>query len=215
VQVGDTIAGFDEQVWQGQPDLIGFLSNFEPGDTVNLYIQRGEEFFSVEVTLAAHPTRRFIPDPVWVKQSIDLSSFAGKTVIVRFDMVSSSDVTDRGLAVDNIAIPEIGYLDDAEAGVQGWTLNGWQQITNQVTQRFLLQFVVLNTTTISSSRVGQLISPASALTSGAWDFSLKPGEILLLAISGLNDNTDYPARYGLVASTGARTDPTAAPGEST
>jgi hypothetical protein len=215
VQVGDTIAGFDEQVWQGQPDLIGFLSNFNPGDVVNLYILRGEEFFSVEVTLAAHPTRRFVPDPVWVTQTIDLSAFAGQTVIVRFDTVSASDVTDRGLAIDHIAIPEIGYLDDAEAGVQGWTLNGWQQITNQVAQRFLLQFAVLDTTTISNSRVGQLISPSSALTSGAWDFSLKPGEILLLAISGLSDNTDYPARYGLAASTGAGAEPTTAPGQST
>lgn len=199
VQVGDTIAGFDGAVWEETPNLLNFLAGYEAGDTVSLYIQRGDEFFDVEVLLGAHPTRTFVQEPLWTPQSIDLSAYAGEQILLRFDYVSADDTVDRGIAIDNIAIPEINYLDDAEAGVQGWTLNGWQQITNEVRQRYLVQYALLNPDSAASSRIARLIGPRDRDTSGAWDFSLQSGELLIVAVSGLNSDTDAVATYTLAA----------------
>jgi Immune inhibitor A-like, MAM domain/PDZ domain len=198
VQVGDKIAGHDGQQWQSAPNVIAFLSNYKPGDTVNLYIQHDTTFFSVDVVLGTHPTRVFLPDALWLPQKVDLTPYAGKPIQVRFEAISVADSTDKGFALDNIAIPEIGFSDDAEAGVQGWTLNGWQQMTNSLPQRFLVQAAQLNADG-SVSSVAQLIGPHDRATDGSWDFSLTANQILVLAISGLNDNTDIPAVFSLAA----------------
>lgn len=195
---GDVIAGFDGRPWPGRPNVIGYLANFEPGDTVTLYIQRGDEFFDVPVTLGIHPTRVFIPDPIWVGQRVDLSPYAGRSILLRFSSITAADYHDRGFAVDNIAIEALGFRDDAEAGVQGWTLNGWQQLSNQVSQRFLVQYALLDGQNLNNSRVERLLDPRANTTSGAWRFSLSPGQLLLLAISGANDDTDAVARFGLL-----------------
>lgn len=195
---GDVIAGFESTPWPGRPNVIGYLSNFEPGDTVTLYIQRGNEFLDVPVTLGIHPTRVFIPDPIWVEQRADLSAYAGQSILLRFSTITAADYLDRGFAVDNIAIEALGYSDDAESGVQGWTLNGWQQLSNQVSQRFLVQYALLDTEDLNNSRVERLLDPRSNTTNGTWDFSLAPGQLLMLAISGANDDTDAVARFGLL-----------------
>jgi hypothetical protein len=195
IQPGDQIAGFDGKPWPGQPALIAYLANFKPGDTVKLFIQRGERTFDASVVLGKHPTRVFIPDPIWVKQRLDLAAYAGKKVLLRFEYVSMPDREDSGFAVDNIAVPEINFSDDAESGIPGWTLNGWQQMANQTPQRFLVQVAQLAPNT--PGRVERLIGPANKSTSGSWQYSLPANGIVLLAISGLNDDTDIPARFSL------------------
>lgn len=198
VQAGDTIAGIDGQTWPSQPNLIAFLSNFQPGDVINFFIQRGDEFFEQEVTLGVHPTRVFTPEPLWMEQTVDLNAFAGQQILLRFETIAAADIPDQGMAVDNIAIPEIGYLDDAEAGVQGWTLNGWQQINNEVPQRFLVQAALLKPET-AASRVERLIGPGDSALSGQWDFTLQPDQALLLAFSGLSRETTAVAGFTLSA----------------
>jgi hypothetical protein len=197
VQTGDSIIGYDGQTWPGnRPNLVGYLANFEPGDTVQLYVQRGDERFDVGVTLGVHPTRVFTPEPLWIPQQADLSAYAGQQIMLRFEYVSLPGRENYGIAVDNIAIAEIGFEDNAESGIPGWTLNGWQQTDNQVQQRFLLQ-VATTPSSASAGGVRRLIDPSDSATSGTWTFNLNPGESFLIAISGLNDNTDSPALFDL------------------
>ncbi len=211
VQTGDSIIGYDGQPWPGNsPNLVGYLANFEPGDTVNLYIQRGDERFDVEVTLGVHPTRVFTPEPLWIPQQADLSAYAGQQIMVRFEYVSLPDRENYGIAVDNIAIPEIGFADDAESGIPGWTLNGWQQTDNQVQQRFLLQ-VATTPTNASRGSVRRLIDTSDTTSNGTWTFNLNPGEGFLIAVSGLNDNTDSPAIFDLYLRDLTPTQPIAQP----
>ncbi len=211
VRVGDVIAGFDEQTWSGQASVIGYLSNFNPGDPVNLYMQRGDEFFSQEVVLAVHPTRVFPQESLWLSQTVDLSAYAGQQVLVRFAYICVAETQDRGFAVDNITIPEIGFMDTAESGVPGWTLNGWQQMSNQVQQRYLVQYALLDSDNPANARVVRLIGTRDTVTAGAWDLSLTPNQLMVLAISGLNDDTDAIAPFTLAAQsdgTPAETTPT-------
>ena len=66
----------------------------------------------------------------WVDESVDLTAFAGKKVQVRFEYVTDDAVNGPGVLLDNFAIPEIGYTDDAEAGAAGWESSGWVQTDN-------------------------------------------------------------------------------------
>jgi len=198
IEVGDTIAGYDGQPWDGQPNLIAFLADYEPGDTVNFYIQRGEDFFDAEVVLGAHPSRRKVPDALWMPQTVDLSAYAGQPILLRFESISLPGNEDQGIAIDNIAVPELGFRDDAESGIPGWTLDGWQQTTNELRQQFLVQAAVIGADA-SRTQVTRLIEPGDNATGGQWDFSLQAGETLLLAVAGLNDNTATPGRYTLSA----------------
>lgn len=213
VQAGDLIAGHDGQTWEGAPDLIGFLSNFKPGDSVSLYIQRGEDFFTVDVTLGEHPTRVFPRQPVWTTQEVNLSAYAGKPIIVQFDYISVAMDTDQGIAIDNISIPEIGFTDDAESGALGWTLNGFQQMNNLLAARYLVQYAVFDSTNPAASRVERLIGPADSATSGSWTLTLTPNELFILAVSGVNDETNLPAFYSLTVQ--SQTPPTQATPEAT
>ncbi|MBI5671551.1 MAG: immune inhibitor A [Chloroflexi bacterium] len=210
VQAGDVIAGFDGQPWPGQPNLLGWLATHAAGDTVNLYMQRGDRFFDVPVTLGAHPTRIFQPDALWLPQSVDLSAYAGQEILLRFQTISLPGRDNPGFAVDNIAIPEINFSDDAEGDVPGWTLAGWRQMSNSTPQQFLVQTAHIGEGT---ARVRRLIAPVEAATSGAWPFSLAADDFLIVAVSGLNDDTTQPARFALNIreETGVVPTPTATP----
>lgn len=199
IQVGDTIAGYDGEVWEAeQPNLLVFLSNYEPGDTVNFYMKRGETFYDVDVTLGSHPERRKIPNAIWMAQTVDLSAYAGKPILLRFESISLPGNEDLGFAIDNISIPEVNFSDDAESGIPGWTLDGWQQTTNEIRQQFLVQAAVIGPD-MNTINVTRLIGPEDNEFNGQWAFTLQANETLLLAISGLNDDTTLPGLYTLSA----------------
>lgn len=186
---GDRIIGYDGAVWSATPDVIGLLGSYAPGDTLNLYVERGIQRLDVPLVLAEHPTRVIQPDPLWLPQTVDLTPFTGLEVELRFEYVSLPGRENDGIAVNNIAIPEIDYADD-----DGWTLNGWQVVTNTLPQQWLVQSVTSGSEA-TSLRVRPLIGVGSGETSGEWTFSLQPSETVLFAISALNDDTYQPTAF--------------------
>lgn len=196
IRAGDRIIGYDGQEWPGAPNVIALLGNYKPGDTLNLYIQRGDEKFSVPVVLGAHPTRIVEPDPLWLPQEVDLSAYAGKKILVRFEYISLPDQENPGIALDNLAIPELGILDDAQGSDSAWILNGWQHVDNNVRQQFLVQMASIGSQTKRPS-VRQLIGTRSSAVSGEWNFITEANELLVFVISGLNDDADGAAQFEL------------------
>ncbi|MGD0114695.1 MAG: hypothetical protein ABSC13_01655 [Dehalococcoidia bacterium] len=81
--------------------------------------------------------------PQWVQESIDLSQFAGKKVLLRFEYVTDGGVSGEGWAIDDVSVPEIGFSDDAETNGD-WQANGFQRIDAPVAQQFVVE--VLNVT---------------------------------------------------------------------
>ncbi len=79
--------------------------------------------------------------PEWVDERVDLTPFAGKEVLIRFEMVTDDAVNHAGMLVDNVAIPELGFADDGEAGPGDWEASGWIRTDNTVTQRWLVQLI--------------------------------------------------------------------------
>lgn len=77
----------------------------------------------------------------WVRESIDLSPYAGKDVMLRFEYITDDGYNAQGFAVDDISIPELNYLDDAESevgGQQPWQGEGFVRIQNSLPQRYYL-----------------------------------------------------------------------------
>ena len=78
--------------------------------------------------------------PAWVKQSADLTAYAGKNIRLRFEYVTDAALDFDGFAVDDITIPEVNFTDDAEQDA-GWIANGFIRSSNVVKQRFVVQII--------------------------------------------------------------------------
>ena len=77
----------------------------------------------------------------WVAESVDLSAYAGAPVLLRFEYVTDDSTHAEGLAIDDIAVAEAGFLDDGEADVGGWNREGFRRVEGPLEQRFELRFV--------------------------------------------------------------------------
>ena len=76
--------------------------------------------------------------PRWIPESADLSDYARKVVLLRFQYVTDMAVNMAGFAIDDISIPEIGFFDDAEHEM-GWEAQGFIRTDNLIPQRFFVQ----------------------------------------------------------------------------
>ena len=92
------------------------------------------------------------PAPGWVQQQADLGAFAGKQVLLRFEYVTDGALNLNGWAIDDLAIPEIGWSDDAEAD-RDWTASGFIRSTNLVRQRFVVQVIRFGATPTVERRI--------------------------------------------------------------
>jgi hypothetical protein len=79
--------------------------------------------------------------PQWVPEEVDLSAYAGRVIEVRFEYITDDAVNHVGFLLDDIAVPAIGYFDDAEAGDGGWQAAGFVRIDNALSQRYVVQAI--------------------------------------------------------------------------
>jgi len=77
----------------------------------------------------------------WVQHTVDLSSYAGRRVQVRFEVFTFLGQPVPGYALDDITIAEIGYQHDAETGSDGWTGEGFVRITPLLPQGWTVQVI--------------------------------------------------------------------------
>ncbi len=196
IRPGDVIIGYDGAEWTSTPNIIGLLAEYAPGETLSLLIQRGSQQIMIPVLLGAHPTRIVEPAPIWLAQSVDLTPYAGGEILLRFEAVTLPGQEDAGFVLDNLAIDAIGWSDDAESEADGWTLDGWQQVDNRLRQQWLVQAVTGGTQTIFP-RVQRLIDWDDESSRGEWRIAVSAGESLLLAVSGVSDETGERASFSL------------------
>jgi hypothetical protein len=76
----------------------------------------------------------------WLQESIDLTAYAGKRVMVRFEYITDEGYNAPGFAIDDLRIPEIGYSDDAEAD-NGWRAAGFLRIGNAMPQKWFVALI--------------------------------------------------------------------------
>jgi hypothetical protein len=127
----------------------------------------------------------------WVEQAFDLSPYAGQEILVRFEVITDESVTRPGLALDDLAIPELGYTDDVENGDGGWQAEGWLRVTEKIPQAFLVQVIKLG----PEPQVQRMILDGD--NQGSLTLSGLGTEIneAVLAISAVTPYTTEPATY--------------------
>ena len=82
-------------------------------------------------------------EAVWVDERIDLSAYVGSRILLRFEYITDSGLNRPGWAIDDIAVPEIGFFDDAEEDAGGWRRQGFLRLVEPLAQRFELRLVTL------------------------------------------------------------------------
>jgi immune inhibitor A len=75
----------------------------------------------------------------WTRQEVDLSAFAGKQVLLRFEYVTDGATVFNGFAIDDIELPGV-FTDDAEKD-SDWQADGFVRSTNIVAQRYVVQLL--------------------------------------------------------------------------
>ncbi|MDE2901293.1 MAG: immune inhibitor A [Chloroflexota bacterium] len=77
----------------------------------------------------------------WVEERVDLTPFAGAPVHVSFEQVFDAAISLDGACIDDIAVPEIGFFDDAETD-GAWSADGFVRTNNALPQRFGVRVVI-------------------------------------------------------------------------
>jgi immune inhibitor A len=92
------------------------------------------------VTLAYGPGYTGDSGGEWLQEEIDLTPYAGGKVLIRFEHVTDDGTHTQGFAVDDITIPELGFVDGADTD-GGWQPEGFRRIDEPWAQRFVVQLI--------------------------------------------------------------------------
>ena len=129
----------------------------------------------------------------WIQEQVDLSPYTGGEVLVRFAYLTDEVITGDGFVIDDIAIPEIGYADDVEAGAGEWQTAGFVRANHLTPQRYLALLIGIgDAITVERLPVGQDQAAEWMAPLDSRDWS----EAVIL-ISGLSPLTTHPALYEL------------------
>lgn len=131
----------------------------------------------------------------WIDEQIDLTPYAGREILLRFEYVTDPILTYGGFVLDDIAVPEIGFSDDAESDTQGWEAEGFVRAAGEVAQGWRLRLITFD------DEGGRLSVSDLPLTDGRtaeFTSSASPtGERPILIVAALAPETLQPASYQL------------------
>jgi hypothetical protein len=139
-------------------------------------------------------------EPAWIAESVDLTPFAGRdNVLIRFEYITDQGFNLNGALLDDIAIPEVGFSDDAESDA-GWTAEGFLRSDNTIPQTWSLQLVThrrdggTSVRALRPDAAGHLAEPIPSLGGDV--------DSAVLVVSGLAPRTleTAPFRVGLRSS---------------
>ncbi len=134
----------------------------------------------------------------WVEEMVDLGSYAGDQVLVRFDYVTQHSIHDKGFLLDDLSIPELGIEDACEES-GNWQSEGFLLAGPMVPVRWTVQ--VIDIYREGHSLQVQRMSLDEQQT-GEWDLELRPlGGMLgnagrgILVVAPLVRGTTEPLPY--------------------
>lgn len=126
----------------------------------------------------------------WVQETISLDAYTGGPLLVRFELLTYFDSDARGLALDDIAIPELNYMDDVENAGGEWQATGFVAVGEHLPQRWSVQL-------IQEGQAPEVIPlELNAFNQGQWTMDINP-EGATLAVMPLTPFATEPANYWL------------------
>lgn len=127
--------------------------------------------------------------PGWVDEQVDLSAYAGKNIVLRFEMITDDAYNAPGIALDDITIPEINFRDDVEAD-HGWTAHGFVRTTNQLPQQWSVRLVRIDGNTVT-------IEPLPLTNGASGEYRLAAGQRGAIVVSATTPHSTERASYQL------------------
>ncbi len=92
----------------------------------------------------------------WIRESVDLSEYAGEKVLVRFDYITDTAVHEEGLLLDDIRVDAIDYFTDFEQDDDGWVADGFVRVENILPQTYRVTMIrISDGTTVESVALDQ------------------------------------------------------------
>lgn len=140
-------------------------------------------------------TKAAIEQSGWLDEKIDLTRYAGKQIMVRFEYITDDGYNAGGMAVDDISIPELGFADSAEAN-NGWQSAGFVRVANTLPQSYYLAVVKFKAG-------GFDVQPVEVAPSGKASFDITglsavgPYSKAVLVIAGTTPHIIGKATYNL------------------
>ncbi len=127
----------------------------------------------------------------WLNERIDLSDFARRRILLRFEVLSDNVTTYKGLAIDDLRIDAINFHDGFESADEAWVEEGWIRTDNRLPQRTWLQVV-------QETPEGLRLDRHMMNASGDITVDLLPGvSQVLIAISPVVPQTSLETEYTL------------------
>ncbi|MCL0102246.1 immune inhibitor A [Dehalococcoidia bacterium] len=129
----------------------------------------------------------------WKTETIDLSPYAGRRILLRFEYLTDESTNHAGFLIDNIAIPEIGFLDNVESDL-GWRADGFLRTDNQTDQLYFVNLITLSEDkpiTVTKMELEDTNEGSVTLVAG------QPGVLVITAVA---DVTAEPAHYTISVS---------------
>lgn len=127
----------------------------------------------------------------WVQETADLTPFARQKILLRFQYITDDAVHLDGWAIDDIAVPQLGYVDDVEMDDGAWEAHGFVRLTATLPQRFLVQQILLGDGHVQVERLA-----LDANQRGSWTIPLSvetPEAVVVVA--GMTPFTRQSAVY--------------------
>ena len=129
----------------------------------------------------------------WLDERFSLADYDDDNLLVRFEIITRSNSTYRGMAIDDLRIDAIGFHDGFESPDDAWIAEGWIRTDNRLPNNTWLQVVQDTGTELHVDR---------ALVTGNGDLTVDvlPGlSQALVAISPVVPQTSFPTEYELEA----------------
>lgn len=128
----------------------------------------------------------------WFHESVNLTPYAGKRILIRFEHITDDAQNGPGLTLDNVRVPAIGFYD--RPGTAGWQSQGWARVSNLLPARWLVQLVLYTTHGVQVRHV-----PVSPDGRGAATISGLGTDVrrVVVAISPTAVQTTVPSSYTL------------------
>lgn len=134
----------------------------------------------------------------WVPETVDLSAYAGKKILLRFETITDDAVHYPGMTVDDIAVPELHFTDTVSTN-GGWQAKGWLRSNNVLSETYIVQAVVYKSGQTAPQI--QRIPVAAATGTGQITIPDFGGKVtrVMVAVSAVAPSTIIPAQYTLTA----------------
>lgn len=127
----------------------------------------------------------------WIKETVDLSAYAGQKVQVRFEYVTDAAVNGEGFLLDDLSVPAINYSTDFETDNGGWEAAGFARVENVLPQEFRLALITKKSS--GETTVTPVTLDAENLVDIPLD--LQSGDTAVLVVTGTTRFTREPAVY--------------------